>query len=42
LVKTFDCVNHEMLLLNYIYMEFKECLEIGSGPVSLIEERKLQ
>jgi hypothetical protein len=31
--KTFDCVNHEMLLAKLNFCEFEDYLNIGSGPV---------
>jgi len=32
LAKARDCMNHA-ILLNYISVEFKEYLKIGSGPI---------
>jgi hypothetical protein len=33
LAKALDTVNHEILFLHYISMEFKEYLKIGSDPM---------
>jgi hypothetical protein len=33
LAKTFDCINHEIVYLNDIFMEFEECMKTGSGPI---------
>jgi hypothetical protein len=33
LAKACDCMSHEILLANYVSMEFRYYLKSGSGPI---------